>query len=318
MQLEQPLFTVATITYNSSKWVKQTIESVLNSSYTNFEYLISDDCSTDNTWDIIEEYKDSRIKAWRNDKNIGEYPNRNKVLKQARGSFILYIDGDDILYKNTLRNLAEYLEEFPEAEMIWGVLTPLNKYAVLPYLFEPIQTIKLLYDYSNYVGVIGFTETLFSVEALKRSGGFSNKFAIGDIYIRKKLALTCNVLFVPLGFGYWRSTPGQASSNLSKNFRSTIESMEIDQLLLNDPQNPLSESIKRELEIFLKATFLRRLIKFVLLKGKLYKFFKILYLLGFRVKDWKLVFNKKNPFNCIIEDISVPLENNYNFQRLVK
>ena len=96
--MPQPLFTVATITYNSSRWVRQAIESVLASSYTDFEYIISDDCSTDDTWDIIQEYKDGRIKAWRNQTNIGEYPNRNIVLRQAKGKYFLFIDGDDLTY----------------------------------------------------------------------------------------------------------------------------------------------------------------------------------------------------------------------------
>jgi glycosyltransferase involved in cell wall biosynthesis len=315
MQIEQPLFTVATITYNSSKWVRQAIESVLSSSYTDFEYIILDDCSSDDTWEIVQQYQDNRIVAFRNEFNIREYPNRNKVLQHAKGKYILYIDGDDILYKNTLRNLAEYISAFPTAEMIWGVLTPLNKYAVLPYLFEPVQTIKLLYDYSNYIGLIGFTETLFSVEALKRAGGFSNKFAIGDIYIRKTLALTCKVLFVPLGFGYWRSTPGQASSKLSLNYRSTIEAMEIDMLIINDPKNPLSIDELALLQVYLKSSFLRRLIKVVLFKGKPLKFFKILKQLQFKMNDYKLVYKRVTPFHSLVEDVSKPLMNNYNIKK---
>jgi glycosyltransferase involved in cell wall biosynthesis len=315
MQIEQPLFTVATITYNSGEWVRQAIESVLSSSFTDFEYIIADDCSSDDTWQIIELYKDDRIKAFRNEKNIREYPNRNKVLKHAKGKYILYIDGDDILYKHTLRNLAEYISAFPTAEMIWGVLTPLNKYAVLPYLFEPVQTIKLLHNYSTYVGVIGFTETLFSVEALNRAGGFSNKFAIGDIYIRKKLAITCKVLFVPLGFGYWRSTPGQASSKLNLNYRSTIEAMEIDMLIINDPKNPLSIDELALLQVYLKSSFLRRLIKLVLFKGKPLTFFKILKQLQFKMNDYKLVYKRVTLFHSLVEDISKPLMNNFNFRK---
>jgi glycosyltransferase involved in cell wall biosynthesis len=318
MPIKQPLFTVATITYNSGKWVSQAIESILASSFTDFELLISDDCSKDNTWEICQSYKDPRIKAWRNEINIGEYPNRNKVLQIARGKFILYIDGDDILYKHTLRNLAEYINAFPTAQMIWGVLTPLNKYAVLPYLFEPAQTLKLLYDYSNYIGVIGFTETLFSIEALKTSGGFSHEFAIGDIYIRKKLALTCNVLFVPLGFGYWRSTPGQASSKLSLNYRSTIEAMKIDMLILNDPNNPLTNEELSLLELYLKSSFIRLLIKLVLLKGKFFKFFEILSKLNFKISDFKLTFKQIKPFQPLVKDISTPLATNYNFKSLIE
>jgi glycosyltransferase involved in cell wall biosynthesis len=314
MLIEQPLFTVATITYNSGKWVRQAIESVLSSSYTDFEYIIADDCSSDDTWEIVQQYQDSRIVAFRNEFNIREYPNRNKVLQHAKGKYILYIDGDDILYKHTLRNLAEYISAFPTAEMIWGVLTPLNKYAVLPYLFEPVQTLQLLYDYSNYIGVIGFTETLFSVEALKREGGFSNKFAIGDIYIRKKLALTCKVLFVPIGFSYWRSTPGQASSNLGVSYKFIIESMQIDLLILNDSKNPLATSEKLQLEYFVKSSFLRRTVRNVLLKGRVFSFIRLYKKVGLNLLDLFFLFKRIKPFDEIIDDIAQPLMNEYNFK----
>ena len=93
----QPLFTVAVITYNSGQWLQQTIDSILSSSYENFELIISDDCSSDNTWELVKQYKDPRITSIRNTINIGEYPNRNQVLNKAIGRYILFIDGDDIL-----------------------------------------------------------------------------------------------------------------------------------------------------------------------------------------------------------------------------
>lgn len=68
MKVEQPLFTVATVTYNSGRWIKQAIESVLASSYSDFEYIIADDCSNDDTWSKVNEYNDSRIVAFRQEK----------------------------------------------------------------------------------------------------------------------------------------------------------------------------------------------------------------------------------------------------------
>ena len=314
MQVEQPLFTVATITYNSGKWVHQAIESILTSSYKNFELLISDDCSTDDTWEIIQQFNDPRIRAWRNESNIGEYPNRNKVLYSARGKYILYIDGDDILYKNSLRNLAEYIWAFPSAGMIWGVLTPLNDYAVLPFLFEPIQTIKIISDTSNHVGVIGFTETLFLVQALKNNGGFREDFVMGDIYIRKKLALTCKVLFVPLGIAYWRRSDTQASLRLNLNYLGLLESTKIDLMLINDLQNPLTEIEKKEMEAFVKLNFLRWTIKNILLKGNLIKFNMMLNYLDIRLTEIFLIFKKNRKLDPIVKDLSRPLYNSFNFR----
>src|SRR5438105_4541179 len=95
---EWPLVTVITVTYNSAAYVRDAIESVLAQTYDNIEYIIGDDYSTDNTWQIIREYKDERIRAYRNEKNLGEYPNRNKAISLATGKYLIFIDGDDILY----------------------------------------------------------------------------------------------------------------------------------------------------------------------------------------------------------------------------
>jgi glycosyltransferase involved in cell wall biosynthesis len=61
-----PVVTVITVTYNSGKYVRATIKSVLAQDYPNIEYIIADDCSKDNSWAIIHEFKDSRIKTFRN------------------------------------------------------------------------------------------------------------------------------------------------------------------------------------------------------------------------------------------------------------
>jgi glycosyltransferase involved in cell wall biosynthesis len=292
MQLEQPLFTVATITYNSSKWVKQTIESVLNSSYTNFEYLISDDCSTDNTWDIIQEYKDPRIKAWRNEKNIGEYPNRNKVLKQARGSFIIYIDGDDILFKDALGRCQTYIEAFPDAKGIWGVYPVFFDFVALPYLFNPEQLTKLNYLSSYPVSIVGFAESFFSVEALKQIGGLDERFAIGDTYIKKLFCCHFQILLVTAGFAFWRKHDNQASKKVGLGYQQFIESYEIDQIVLSDVNNPLSDIdllIARE---NLTIGTVKLLTSNTLLKGKIKVFFGLRRKLGLSLFDFLRLFKK--------------------------
>ena len=85
-----PFITVITVTYNSAKFVKQTIESVLAQSYKNLEYIIIDDCSTDNTWQLIQQYKDSRIIAFKNETNLREYSNRNKAIEIDKKGGILF------------------------------------------------------------------------------------------------------------------------------------------------------------------------------------------------------------------------------------
>lgn len=97
-------FSILMPTYNGSKWVEQTINSILRQSYSNFELIVSDDNSTDNTIDIINDFKDSRIKIFKNDINLGYPSNLEKARSfSSEDSDIIYLMGqDDILAKDAL------------------------------------------------------------------------------------------------------------------------------------------------------------------------------------------------------------------------
>ena len=114
MKKLEPLITVFSPNYNNARYISETIESILNQTYQNFEYIIIDDCSTDNSWQIIQEYakKDNRIKAYRNLKNLGIVKTRNRGLKagSANSKYFAIIDSDDVSKLNRLRIQVEFLE----------------------------------------------------------------------------------------------------------------------------------------------------------------------------------------------------------------
>tara|TARA_B100000787_G_scaffold150489_1_gene123062 strand:- start:284 stop:1039 length:756 start_codon:yes stop_codon:yes gene_type:complete len=92
------LISIITPCYNSNDFISETIDSVINQSYKNWELLIIDDCSTDNSVEIIQKYleKDSRIKLFINNKNSGAAVSRNFGLLKSSGRFISFIDSDDL------------------------------------------------------------------------------------------------------------------------------------------------------------------------------------------------------------------------------
>ncbi len=310
----KPLFTVATITYNSSKWVKQTFDSVLSSTFTDFEFLISDDCSTDNTWSIIEQYNDPRIRAWRNDYNLGEYVNRNKVLNEAKGKYILFIDGDDILYKDALAEYANYAHAFPQAAAIWGVYSVYFDFVAFPYLFTPEQLTSLNFLSTYPVTVVGFTDSVFGVNELKQLGGFDERFAIGDTYIKRKFSCFFNVLLVPAGRAFWRQYPEQASNKVRSYYRNLIETYKIDNELLYSDFFPL-KGASLEAAIF---NFRIRSVKLIILntirKGKFIDFFKLMFKLLVPYSDLLLIFKKGDYSYKAGASSSAPLLNDYHFK----
>lgn len=81
--------------YNSSKFIKRVVTSVLLQTYENFELVIVDDCSTDNTVELVESFTDNRIKIVKHQHNTGAGVARQSGLKVATGEFIMFIDSDD-------------------------------------------------------------------------------------------------------------------------------------------------------------------------------------------------------------------------------
>lgn len=99
--------------YNSSHWIKETIESVQAQTYTNWELLITDDASTDDTVSVIKEKqkKDSRIKLFVSEKNQGAGQSRNNSLKYAKGRYIAYLDSDDLWDECKLEHQLAFMDE---------------------------------------------------------------------------------------------------------------------------------------------------------------------------------------------------------------
>jgi glycosyltransferase involved in cell wall biosynthesis len=110
--------------YNREKFIAEAIESVLASSYTNFELIVVDDCSSDNTVPIALGYeaKDSRVRVYVNEYNLGDYPNRNKAAGYAKGKYLKYVDSDDSLYPDGLNYCVQSMEDFELAE--WAIIYP--------------------------------------------------------------------------------------------------------------------------------------------------------------------------------------------------
>lgn len=115
---------VITPAYNAEKYIGAAIDSILTQTFSEFEFIIIDDCSTDKTWDIICQYaaKDSRIIAVKNEKNLGIAGNRNKGVSLAQGKYIVWQDADDISLSIRVEKQYQFLETHPEVGIVGGFL----------------------------------------------------------------------------------------------------------------------------------------------------------------------------------------------------
>ena len=98
--------------YNKQDYIKRTINSVLNQTYKNFEIIVVDDGSTDNSLKAIKQIKDKRIKVFAQ-KNLGVSNARNKGIKQAKGNYIAFLDADDEFLPKYLETIAKLIIKYP-------------------------------------------------------------------------------------------------------------------------------------------------------------------------------------------------------------
>ena len=115
-----PLISVILPTYNVEKYICEAIDSILNQSFSDFELIIVDDCSTDNTYSLCLEYAsvDKRVKVFRNEENSKIEFSLNKALSLAKGYYVVRMDGDDISEPKRLEIMKGYLEDHPDIVLV--------------------------------------------------------------------------------------------------------------------------------------------------------------------------------------------------------
>lgn len=207
--LNKPLVSVLMTCYNRQSYIATAIESVLASTYSNFELIIVDDRSTDQTVGIVNQFaaKDERIKVRLNERNLGDYPNRNRAASFATGKYVKYVDSDDYIYPNGLEIMVRSMERFPEAG--FG-LCSLKADTEKPFPFMLYS--KEAYQYHFFgPGLFhkGPLDAIFLKSAFDEMGGFKEQRMISDTDMWHRMALRYPVVLMPNGIVWQRRHPEQ-------------------------------------------------------------------------------------------------------------
>lgn len=141
--IQQPEISVLLPVYNSEKYVFEAVQSILQQSYSDFELIILNDGSQDDSEKIIRSFTDQRIQYIRNEKNIGLIATLNNGLKIAKGAFIARMDADDIALPNRLEQQVHFLRNNPDVGMCGTHFIPFGKNnasaPVLPHLNDEVR-----------------------------------------------------------------------------------------------------------------------------------------------------------------------------------
>jgi glycosyltransferase involved in cell wall biosynthesis len=115
---KKPLVSISIPTYNSAATIENTIQSILKQTYDNLEINVLDDCSKDNTVELVESIRDDRIKMYRNERNLGMVGNWNRCLEVAAGEFVKIVCADDLLDETAIEKEVAAMIASPGANLV--------------------------------------------------------------------------------------------------------------------------------------------------------------------------------------------------------
>lgn len=206
-----PLISVIMTSYNREKFVAVAIESILASTYTNFEFIICDDCSEDDTFEIEKKYaaKDSRIKIYRNEKNVGDFPNRDKAAYHASGTYLKYVDSDDIIYPHGLQTMLDAMLQFPDAVLgLSQIVNDINAVSKYPLMISSERAYQEHF-YGHGTLRYGPTGAIIKKEVLLEMGGFGNNRFVADTALWLKIVAKYPLVKIQPDLVEWRRHNGQ-------------------------------------------------------------------------------------------------------------
>lgn len=180
-----PLVTIGIPTYNrANKYLRQAIESALKQTYSNFEIIVSDNCSTDDTEAVVSSYNDPRIRYFKQDVNIGAINNSNFCLAQARGDYFMQLHDDDIIDPDFLEACMKAANYSTDLGLIRTGTRRIDSDNNI--LHESLNgasglsTAEFFRSWFACKTAIYLCSTLFNTEKLKEIGGFRSKHNLFD------------------------------------------------------------------------------------------------------------------------------------------
>jgi glycosyltransferase involved in cell wall biosynthesis len=227
-----PLVSILMTVFNRERYVAAAVDSVLAQTMQDFELIIVDDVSTDGSVEIARQYaaREPRLRFFRNERNLGDYPNRTRAAEQARGRYLKYVDSDDLIYPNSLQIMVNALQSHPDAALALSHSKP-EEERPYPWKLTPPEAWRMQFLGRGCLNV-GPTGAIFRRDAFFDAGGFRDWGVLNDTDLWYRLAARWPVLLLPPGLVWWRRHEQQeftrnnaAIAYLERGFALTVESL---------------------------------------------------------------------------------------------
>lgn len=278
-----PLLSVLMTCYNREKYIGEAIESVLKSGFDDFELIIVDDCSSDNSVKIAMQFEgvDQRIKVYRNQSNLGDYPNRNRAASFATGEFLMFVDSDDKILEQGFMRCIDAMQQFPGA----GIGMLLKEHEGEPFYLSHQQAIRLHF-FTKPCLMIGPGGTILRRSFFESLGKYPVKYGpANDLYFNLKAAAVGGMVFLPFSFNFYRIHDGQEFNN---HFGYLYNNYCYLQAALSDLPLSLTGKEKEWISNKNKRRFLVNLVQYMFRSGSISQVARARKLAAFGWRDaWK-------------------------------
>lgn len=239
--------------YNTEKYIRKCIDSILEQTYQNFEVIIIDDCSSDRTIETVQAYQDSRIKIYQNEKNSGPSFSRNRAIKLASGEYIAILDSDDWWSTDRLEQMINYMEK-NNADMIFDNLLYIRENEQAPW--------QTYYQHKNMIVTdptevtpeffvnhdLGILKAIIRKDVLIENNIFYNesiKYGEDFMFYLEITMRTNRVWLLPEGYYYYLTREGSLVTNMYALSKQCIESTDD---FLKETGTEISPELKLSLE----------------------------------------------------------------------
>lgn len=219
--MPNPKVSVCIATYNRAQYLRATISSALEQRFRDFEVVVSDDGSSDQTAEVVRSFSDGRIRYLRNPRNLGLWGNTNQCLAEARGDYVIFLQDDDAMLPGLLAGEVAVLDNQPEVVLVHAACQQVDAAGRVinvppqswPRVAAGLDFVRLLWSGAEYAVVM--SSAMFRRSTAPELGGFNPELLFcADAEMWQRMALQGKVAFLPQVLVSSRVHSGQVTSQI--------------------------------------------------------------------------------------------------------
>lgn len=281
----QPAVSVLVTVFNRERFLQACLESILVSTWTDFEIIVVDDCSIDSSAEIAAEFagRDPRIKFFRNDSNLGDYPNRMRAAELAKGKYLKFVDSDDVIYPHGLRVMVEAMESHGDAALGLSHSRPEDE-KPYPWQLSPAEAWRKEFIGDGCMGC-GPSGAIIDRDKFFEAGGFHDHGVLSDTEMWYRMSAKWPIVLLPPGLVWWRRHDGQEFTTGDAGQRYLEDGFRVTEACLASGESPLDAADTAIAMSRARQHHARRLLALALNRGRAAEGLRLWRSAGFGISD---------------------------------